>query len=638
MADASGVTVLPSFLLPPSLLPSVSRLFSAVTPVAMYPAALLLLLSPLLASPHRRHHPRIVVRRGDVPRVEMDELAGPMALGTDGLVYVRGRNLFRLNSWLHEEVFSDCKSFTSSCQNVVLMKTGRGQHPIYICTTEANMFRCCDVTSNGSAANCVEHQGTAIDEDDPSLLVGDQLYATRSGVGDGVGIQRFFRNELWQQNNHIEHRYVKLFERKQETNPLQNKIFAFYNEKNSDQNLASHLWIPCVSQVCESDLGGRKDHMQYSWTSQLKARLFCGDCEKKLHFTELLDVALLETEEQTRVYGLFKNGWEMRAVCVYTMDDIDRVFTSSAVKGQSGPKPVERPGECVADSNKLSPEVLKVMKNHPEMEDWVMPLDRQYLLLTKHRNYSRIQVDRAKGRGNKFHTVLLLALEHGEVHKVLESYSPSGSAEPFYIAGFQAFNGTAIDSMLLNFFSKRLYLRSGSEVAMIDLQNCALYGSTCQNCIMARDPYCGWDQWTQSAAAVKHNMVQDVENGNAAVCTSADAVNSHLSSPHDDPLTEIAQFSQAYLQCQVHSWHATYKWVKYNQHREMPSIFDKDKIIMFIDSMSEDYEGKYQCRASENGYNWTVVAYQVKMKSGVTATNGCPALLGWTLLMIFLLL
>lgn len=44
--------------------------------------------------------------------------------------------------------------------------------------------------------------------------------------------------------------YVELVVSRREDEPSQDKLFAFYNEKNRHQSLYSDIWIPFVSQVC----------------------------------------------------------------------------------------------------------------------------------------------------------------------------------------------------------------------------------------------------------------------------------------------------------------------------------------------------------------------------------------------------
>lgn len=40
---------------------------------------------------------------------------------------------------------------------------------------------------------------------------------------------------------------------------------------------------------------------------------------------------------------------------------------------------------------------------------------------------------------------------------------------------------------------RKLYVNSGSELVQLDVANCALYGDSCEECVLGRDPYCGWN-------------------------------------------------------------------------------------------------------------------------------------------------
>lgn len=61
----------------------------------------------------------------------------------------------------------------------------------------------------------------------------------------------------------------------------------------------------------QSDRGGSKQMLQLTWTSLLRARLFCGEAESKLHFSELVDVVTVRAKlwSDTKVYALFRNEW-----------------------------------------------------------------------------------------------------------------------------------------------------------------------------------------------------------------------------------------------------------------------------------------------------------------------------------------
>jgi hypothetical protein len=66
-----------------------------------------------------------------------------------------------------------------------------------------------------------------------------------------------------------------------------------------------------VACVFQADRGGPKGYLQFRWISKLSARLFCGDHDSRLYFTQLVDVntVLAERWQDTRVYALFRNGW-----------------------------------------------------------------------------------------------------------------------------------------------------------------------------------------------------------------------------------------------------------------------------------------------------------------------------------------
>ena len=36
-------------------------------------------------------------------------------------------------------------------------------------------------------------------------------------------------------------------------------------------------------------------------------------------------------------------------------------------------------------------------------------------------------------------------------------------------------------------------MSSSSELVQVDLGSCGQYGPQCEDCVLARDPYCGWN-------------------------------------------------------------------------------------------------------------------------------------------------
>lgn len=59
----------------------------------------------------------------------------------------------------------------------------------------------------------------------------------------------------------------------------------------------------------QNDKGGSKDVLQFSWTSGIHGRLFCGGVEGERPFTHIIDVDSIETKNDIKIYVLFRNFW-----------------------------------------------------------------------------------------------------------------------------------------------------------------------------------------------------------------------------------------------------------------------------------------------------------------------------------------
>lgn len=52
----------------------------------------------------------------------------------------------------------------------------------------------------------------------------------------------------------------------------------------------------------------------------------------------------------------------------------------------------------------------------------------------------------------------------------------------------------ALPDLVLLSFQRKLYVSSQWELSQVPLDLCDVYVGGCHGCLMARDPYCGWDQ------------------------------------------------------------------------------------------------------------------------------------------------
>ncbi|KAK3548618.1 hypothetical protein QTP70_015561 [Hemibagrus guttatus] len=579
--------------------------------------------------------PRIIVSRENgafhTLSTSSGETIGDLKLIQDSHrreIYAGGhQSLFRLHSKSKPPTLTkvNLMIFESKCQNnatsseckISMLKEGRNGNPLFMCGTVEKNTECCDVTPELLLVNCFSlSYPTQINE--PAVHVGDSLYYSTSN-SDLSGLYRWAEEKAtWPLSGQAEQRHVKILANKG-NGSLDGKVYNFYIEQNQNQNPDMPLWIPRVSQICMADLGGPKMVLQFRWTSMLTARLFCGDEKKLLSYTELLDIAVLEAAEweNTTIYALFKNTYDFRAVCVYKMSDIVRVFSGEFKDDEAKTFSSPRPGECVENSRVLSSNFLRFMERRPEMKQWIMPA-RDPLMFKHNHHYTHLQVDRLRGRksGHPSYHVLFMSLDNGNVHKILEQ-----EGEPFIIAEYQLYKTTThISSMLLDRRTRRLFVSSSSEVVQIDLRNCSVYGKHCQSCVMARDPYCGWDLLTCSAD--NGSLVQDVTHGNYTICENAvpHFSESRTEVKRDHP-SNVPQYSRFYLECPMESHHASYAWE--HQGRKMKCVSADHNCLLLIDSMSEKDEGVYQCVASENGYDKAIARERLQM-NGASETRVTP--------------
>uniref|UniRef100_A0A3P9L9V0 Sema domain-containing protein n=1 Tax=Oryzias latipes TaxID=8090 RepID=A0A3P9L9V0_ORYLA len=527
-------------------------------------------------------------------------------------------------------VWEECKDKGCEYNISVVQRNGRGS--TFLCGSSRVETKCCemDLTANPTEARCypserLQHITQCIKrfitkEGEHSLFIESgnhtSLYMTSSGFGENVGIHRFGSRRLAPQSHNKEQHFVGLMLSRREDS-LQNRIYAFYKQKNQDTDLYSDEWIPFVSQICLADVGGPKNLLQNKWTSQMNARLFCGDPERKVHFSELVHVATVDADrwEESKVYALFRNEWGVSAVCMYTVADIHEVFMKSSFKEPKTESKPNRPRECVLNSYKLDGETLNNIKEVSEMEQWVKPVKNSLPLLVYRHHYTGIYVDASQHSGNSPYTVIFLSLAHGGIHKVLQTEN-----DTFLISEYRPFdNHTHIGGFFLHPPSSKLYVSSIKEVVEVDVVNCEHYGNSCEDCVLSRDPYCGWNN--NRCTAETRDPQQKMISGNYKGCSRRSRSARLASEKEDISKVVLPSGSRYFLQCPVSSLHAEYTWVTPNSRKSCSP--KEDQCLLLIESMSSQYDGDYECSSEEMGYSKKVVQYQLRSTApGRTVATG----------------
>lgn len=516
----------------------------------------------------------------------------------------------------------DCPK--APCQNVVtVIEELNGS--VFVCGTNGYQPQCWTLDSALKKRSEESYDGTGISpfessQNAISLTVEGDLYAAAPLESDGSSLQfrRIVgkRTKVWMHGDWLlEPTFISASWVKRENDSINDKIYMFFREKNSDTSPEAEHWISRVARVCKVDEGGSKRFFQNKWTSFVKARLVCGFQEESLYFNRLQDIFVLHDSNNwnnTRVYAIFTSSWNSTAVCIYTIGMIENVFENSTFKGYDGDIPSPRPGTCVPNSRSLPLATVSIVKDHPEMADWVHSVHSKAPFYVSSYNYTKIVVDRVQGADNKLHNVLLLTTDSGKVHKVLET-----DTKPFLISETRLTDCSGVLSVKLDSKKKTLLVGFSNTIKTVDLKKCE-YTSCCQDCVLAQDPYCAWSQDTRQCTET-NGTIQNVITGIPSVCQSQEDEKLRRKrqtfwSPglstevHSVPLN-----MPFYLSCPIDSYHAEYSWKHGDQLS--PCLQMKSDCLHLIPAMAQHHYGNYQCVSQEKGYSKVVKQYRISIQN-----------------------
>uniref|UniRef100_A0A672G8N7 Sema domain-containing protein n=1 Tax=Salarias fasciatus TaxID=181472 RepID=A0A672G8N7_SALFA len=304
---------------------------------------------------------------------------------------------------------------------------------------------------------------------------------------------------------------------KDSDNGEDDQVFLFFTEKAMEEQPAD-LLVSRVARVCKSDLGGKKI-LQKKWSSFIKARLDCpfGDSSALVQ-----DVFLLKNQTNWKdsiFYATFTSNPQHSgasshsAVCAYRLSDINDVFSGRflAETGTggwvpyTGALPSPRPGSCINDETRaagfsssldLPDDYTTFVINHPLMEGVVTPIGGKPLLVQSSRKFSKIVVDQVTSPKGEQHQMLLIGTESGWLQKAVKLDGEEGRI----VEELQLFEDPLPVDFLQLSTTGQLYGGTSNAVVQVDVRDCSRYTS-CDDCILARDPNCGWDRMEGKCAS-----------------------------------------------------------------------------------------------------------------------------------------
>ncbi|ROJ29219.1 Semaphorin-7A [Anabarilius grahami] len=544
------------------------------------------------------------------------------------VLYVGGQGVIYKLSFSDKEVHDtqqECDNFIT-----VIEKVGDS---IVVCGTRAGSPKCwllvndsvlTDMPAETLASNILAPFPS---QRSISLSADGNLYSALSTVAGQTGsIRRTYGSKKqlktenkWLQNPQFAGAAVIPHQEK-----LKDEIYFFFSEVNSTANLDEEPYRARIGRVCMVDEGGLQNVLPNSWTTFLKARVMCGKAGTPVQYNNFKQAFVLTSHLRTGLlYGLFSNAWNTTVVCAYSIEDIDKAFNTSKLKGYNAPLTSPRPGTCAFRNNTQAhnQKILNVIKDHPEIEDMITTVDETPLELPVHDHFTHIVADTVLAVNEEHYSIIYLGTEKGKVLKVLHAIEGA-----FIIAQYSLFHDDSpIINMAIDSKKSHLYIGTELEVQRLPLADCGRYGVSCRECILSRDPYCAWDMSKRKCTAIPANynistgtLIQTLDHSSASVCGDATAHKARSTIPKQ---VLVDKDGPVLLPCPVRSYHATYRWEKDNCIKQYPCTISGSSCVLAPTPDLPLKEGVFRCLAEENGLQQEVVSYKLVFNGGPLSTS-----------------
>ncbi|XP_012712129.2 semaphorin-4B [Fundulus heteroclitus] len=397
--------------------------------------------------------------------------------------------------------------------------------------------------------------------------------------------------------------------------PAGQKLYFFFTEVGKEFSFVNDLRIPRVAQVCKNDVGGQRT-LQKKWTSFAKSSLLCQPPNQP-PFTILEDVFTLQPPEgadssETLFYGVFTSQWSRRpesAVCSFRLQDIKDAFTGSfmtleketnVLKSIPGRNYLGKCGLAKSSDSQLS-EVKRSYLTSKRV--------KQHDCISSEQKYSRVAVMRTQAASGKQYNILFLLKDSGFLHKVV-----SLDQGPRVIEEIQVFREPQlVKSLVLSPSKGVLYVGTSEGVTAVPVARCSVYRS-CRQCILARDPLCGWSRTRRTCTGLDgsdgDDIVQNVEgSGSEDECLQSTQI-------LEDQDVFVQLNEAVKLPCQNPSGLARLSWRSTQEPVLSERLFIQaaDGSLSFL--ASGGTFGTYRCEAEEDGGREVVASYSVRQAAG----------------------
>ncbi|KAM7404059.1 hypothetical protein PAMA_004467 [Pampus argenteus] len=386
-----------------------------------------------------------------------------------------------------------------------------------------------------------------------SLMIGNTLYSAASTnfLGTELVFQRHGLNPLKTEMkrswfNEPTMISINLVEASQGSESGEDDVVFLFFTENAVEERRGDIRVSRIARVCKSDLGGRRT-LQKKWTSFLKARLDCpfGDVASSSLIQDVFLLQDLKNWRDSIFYATFTSNSEssgacsQSAVCAYKLSDISQVFSGRFLTEKdtgrwdtyTGEEPVPHPGSCINNEMRtegvmtsldLSDKSLLFVKNHPLMEGVVTPITGEPLLVHTGTRFAKVVVDHVTSPDGRQHEIMLIGTDSGWLLKAVRLDGEGGRI----IEELQLFQTPQpVNFLQLSSKTGQLYSGADNVTVQVNIRDCSRYTS-CDGCLLARDPYCGWDNTRGRCASVVGaslgSMIQSLSDGDIKMCPISD--------------------------------------------------------------------------------------------------------------------
>ncbi|NXN84831.1 SEM3D protein, partial [Bombycilla garrulus] len=325
------------------------------------------------------------------------------------------------------------------------------------------------------------------------------------------------------------------------------------------------------------------------------------------------------------------------AVCIYSMAAVRAAFSGPFAHKEGfdyrwveykGRVPYPRPGTCPSEtydpllqSTKDFPdELISFMRSHQLMWEPVYPQGRQPVLVRVNVPYRlrRLLVHRLDAESRDY-DVLFLGTDDGRVLKVALAGGASRGPE---VISLEEISVTKVPSPILDMKlspkRQELFVSSTHGLLQLSLYRCELYGKTCTDCCLARDPYCTWDSRTCAP-----HLLTEKRRARCQDVLRADPLSQCQDTAEGSAAVEKVAFgvekNSTFLECLARSPQISIRWLARRGEETAPSEVRNNGHFLVLEQgllirqLAREDMGTYECQAVERSFSRLLTRYSLRV-------------------------